>query len=208
MGNALTEAEIERLAARLSANKDHSLSLEWVDGLFCALIASPTLASASLHIPLILGGEYSECEAFVGFEDPEDMPWLLMRYWDGILHDFQSERLMHTPYIREPWTDQVPGRDWARGYMQGTRSAPEGWIRLFEEKSEWLVLTIPLVAGEIEPDWRHDPQSAEPSDELLLRMLAGAAARAYRCFEPRRRDFAEREPLSLLCAADAKDHVH
>ena len=53
---SLSEAEIERLAALLAANRNpHALSLEGVDGLFCALIASPALVMPHEYLPVILG---------------------------------------------------------------------------------------------------------------------------------------------------------
>ena len=58
MSEALTDSEVERLATRLSKNQNPgALSLEGVDGLFCALIASPAMVSPSQYLPVILGGE-------------------------------------------------------------------------------------------------------------------------------------------------------
>lgn len=142
----LSEAEVERLATRLSANKNpNALSLERVDGLFCALIASPTMFGPSGYLPVILGGE--------------------------------------------PGTDDIPGREWARGFMRGTRLAPTGWKRLFSDDREGLPVTIALVAGEVDPHWPKEPLTKEKSDELLEWMFAGAA-RAYRFFAADRRESA------------------
>jgi len=44
-----------------------------------------------------------------------------------------------------------------------------------------LVLTVPVVAGEVDPEWPKEPMTSERNDELLQSMLAGAA-RAYRYF--------------------------
>lgn len=93
------------------------------------------------------------------------------------------------------------GRDWARGFMQGTRLASAGWSRLFQDEKEGHVITIPLVAGEIDPSWPKEPLTAERSDELLQMMFAGAA-RAYRYFEDDRRKFAEQPRSYSNMAAD------
>ena len=45
-----------------------------------------------------------------------------MRHWNGIIADF-SEETAHLPYIEEPGTDHIPGREWARGFMRGTLDA-------------------------------------------------------------------------------------
>ena len=35
--------------------------------------------------------------------------------------------------VEEPGVDGVSGRAWARGYMRGTKLAPEGWSRIFQD---------------------------------------------------------------------------
>jgi len=191
VGEALSEAEITRLAERLSANRNPSaLSLEGVDGLFCALIASPTMLMPSDYLPVILGGGPGKSEVFADLQDANDTLSLLMRYWNSIAQDFSSGEDLHLPYIEEPGTDGIPGRDWARGFMRGTRLAPAGWDLLFKDEKEGLTVTIPLVAGEVDPEWPKEPLTPEKSDELLQWMIAGAA-RAYRFLELGRRGVAE-----------------
>jgi hypothetical protein len=51
-------------------------------------------------------------------------------------------------------------------------------------------MTIPLVAGEVDPSWPKDPLTKEKEDELLQWMFAGAV-RAYRHFVDARREFAQ-----------------
>jgi uncharacterized protein len=190
MNPALTEAEIERLALRLSQNRNPgALSLEAVDGLFCALIASPALAGPSHYLPVILGGDPQKSAAFADTQDATDTLSLLMRYWNSIAEDFQSGDHIHVPYTEDPGTDHIPGRDWARGFMRGTRLAPRGWDRLFTDEKEGMSIAIPLVAGEVDPAWPKEPLTAEKTDELLQWMFAGAA-RAYRYFESDRRKLA------------------
>jgi uncharacterized protein len=186
---ALSEAEIERLATRLSANKNpNALSLEGVDGLFCALIASPTMIGPSEYLPVILGSEPEDSAVFANMTDANDTLSLLMRYWNGIVADF-SDETVHLPYIEEPGIDNIVGREWARGFMRGTRLAPTGWNRLFSDENEGHPVSIALVAGEIDREWPKEPLTTEKSDELLQWMFAGAA-RAYRYFETDRREFA------------------
>jgi hypothetical protein len=61
----MSEAEIERLATRLAANTNSGrLSLEGVDGLFCALVAGPTMVMPSRYFPVILGGDPEDSSAF------------------------------------------------------------------------------------------------------------------------------------------------
>lgn len=177
----LSEAQIEQLAQRLAAYRG-ALSLESVDGLFCALIAAPQLILPSDYLPVILGD--SPEGAFESMADAQEAMGLLMRYWNAIAADFEQESI-HLAYVLEPGTDGILGRDWARGYMRGTRLSPQGWNRIFGDDREGLVLTIPVVAGEVDPDWPRTPLTPKKSDENLQHMLAGAA-RAYRYFKPDR----------------------
>jgi uncharacterized protein len=144
----------------------------------------------SAYLPVILGGEAENTEAFADLKDANDTLSLLMRYWDAIAADFSSDESVHLPYIEEPGTDHIPGREWARGFMRGTRLAPTGWSRLFADDEEGLLVAIALVAGVIDPQWPKEPLTKEISDELLQWMFAGAA-RAYRYFKMDRRKFAE-----------------
>jgi hypothetical protein len=89
---------------------------------------------------------------------------------------------VHLAYVEENGVDGIQGRTWARGYMHGTRLAPEGWSRIFGDEREALLLMIPIAAGEVDPEWPKEPLTPERNDELLQNMLAGAA-RAYRYFK-------------------------
>ena len=186
----LSEAEIERLTALLAANRNpEALSLEGVDGLFCALIASPALVMPHEYLPVILGGTLEAGGLLGDLAGVQEMMGLLMRLWNAIAHDFEHEGA-HLAYIEEPGIDGITGRAWARGYMRGTRLAPAGWSRIFHDDHEALALSIPIAAGEIDPQWPKEPLTAEKSDELLRNMLAGAV-RVYRYFKEDRLAFAQ-----------------
>jgi len=187
---SLSEAEIEQLAARLAANTaPGALCLEAVDGLFCALIASPSLVTPHDYLPVILGGTLGESGLLGDLAAVQAMMGLLMRYWNAIAGDFEHETV-HLPYIEEPGADGISGRTWARGYLRGTRLAPQGWDRIFQDDAEGLLLSIPIVAGEVDPSWPKEPPTPEKSDEFLRNMFAGAA-RAYRYFKQDRLDYAQ-----------------
>lgn len=186
----LTDAEIDDLAQRLEAIKNPNvLSLEGVDGLFSALIAGPALVPPSEYLPVILGGDPGDSRAFSDVSDANATMSLLMRYWNSVIADLERESI-HIPYVEEPGVDGILGRAWARGFMRGTRLAPAGWAELFTNENEGQVVTIPLVAGEVDPEWPSEPLTPEQRDELLQSMTVGAA-RAYREFTDLRREFAQ-----------------
>ncbi len=183
----LSEAEIDQLGDRLAANtNEDALSLEAVDGLFCALIASAESVLPSEYLPVILGGEHGRSHSFADLEDANATMGLLMRYWNSIIADLERESV-HLPYIEEPGIDGIPGRAWAPGFLQGTRLAPAGWSDLWNSETEGQLLSIPQVAGELDPAWPQEPLTEEKSDELLQWMCVGAA-RAYRHFADARRE--------------------
>ena len=178
-GNPLSDAEIDQLAERLVGIKnDGSLTLEGVDGLFCALVASPDSVPLSGYLPLILGGEPGNSRAFADPADANRTLSLLMRYWNSVIADFERESI-HLPYVEEPGIDGILGRAWARGFFQGTRLAPSGWSELWQSETEGQLITIPIVAGEMDPAWPAEPLTEEKANELLILMAAGAG-RAYR----------------------------
>ena len=180
MQQGLSEAEIERLAERLAAFPG-ALSLEAVNGLFCALIAAPGITMPSDYLSVILNTESSDSGAFENMADAQETIGLLMRYWNAIAADFEKESI-HLAYVEEPGVAGITGRAWAQGYMRGTRLSPEGWSRIFGDDREGLILTIPVVAGEVDPDWPKEPMTPEKADELLASMFAGAG-RAYQYFK-------------------------
>jgi uncharacterized protein len=187
---ALSDADLDALAEFLGGNTNpDALTLEGMDGLFCALIASPQSVPPHEYLPVIWGGELPDESAFASLEEANEHMSLIMRYWNSIIADLERESI-HMPYIVEPGIDGIPGRAWARGFMRGTRLAPSGWGELWASETEGQLLSIPLVAGEVDTHWPTEPLIQEKKDELLKWMIAGAG-RAYRHFASARSESAE-----------------
>ena len=189
LGESFSEAELEQLAARLSANANPgALSLEAVDGLFCALVASPSLVMPHEYLPVILGGTLGEGGLLGDLAGVQETMGLLMRYWNAIAHNFEHQTF-HVSHRGEPGEDGVSGRAWARGYMHGIRLARDGWSRILQDEREDLVRLIPIVAGEVDPAWPKESLTEEQLNAMWTDMLAGAA-RAYRYFKQDRLEHA------------------
>ena len=201
----LSDAELDQLSERLDRIKNaDALTLEGVDGLFCALIASPESMSPSEYLPVILGGDPGSSQVFADFEDANATMSVLMRYWNSIIADFEQESI-HLPFIVEPGIDGISGRAWARGFLKGTRLAPEGWSDLWDSEGDGQLLSIPLVAGELDPTWPTEALTKEKEDELRQWMFAGAS-RAYRHFADGRREFADALYDDALEEAEVDDY--
>jgi uncharacterized protein len=61
-----------------------------------------------------------------------------------------------------------------------------GWTPVFKDEQEGQLLTIALVAGEVEPSWPETPLTDELREEIEALMGAGAG-RAYHRFAAERR---------------------
>jgi yecA family protein len=130
---ALSEAEIEQLADRLEANTDpEAMTLEGVDGLFCALIASPRTVLPNEYLSTIFG---ADANAFADIEAANATMSLLMRYWNSIIADLERESI-HLPFVFDADAGELPGREWAQGFLAGTRLARDGWKELFDSERE------------------------------------------------------------------------
>jgi len=202
--NPLTEAEIDRLAERLNRIKnENALSLEGMDGLFCALIASPEAVLPSTYLPVILGGDPESEDCFANLDDANLTVSLIIRYWNSIIDDLERESI-HPPYVLEVEPGQVPGRAWARGFMRGVALAPSGWKELFQNEEEGDLIVIPLVAGEIDPDWPTTPFTKRMEEDVLMSLAVGFA-RSYRHFAVARREGAEAAFADALDDEDLDD---
>lgn len=183
---ALTDEEFARLAVFLGGLKNGAaLTLEGLDGLFCALIAGPDLVLPSEYLPVVWGGELSDEDAFASMDEANAIIGLMMRHWNAIVAEYEEFRV-YVPLFDDADERGVPGRRWARGFMRGVELRRRPWGELFTDENEGQLLTIPLVAGEIDPGFPAEDVSDEKAEQLISWMAAGAG-RAYRHFAEQRR---------------------
>jgi len=187
VGGPLSEAELDQLSDFLAGlHSPDALTLEGMDGLFSALIAGPQTVLPSEYLPLIWGGELPDENAFASVEDANATLSLIMRHWNSIASELETESV-HVPLVLEVETGAVPGREWARGFMRGVELDRSGWSELFGSNNEGQLITIPLVAGEIDPEWPPEAITEDKGTELIQWMGAGLA-RSYRHFARKRRE--------------------
>jgi uncharacterized protein len=185
----LSDEELDRIAAFLGSIKNpDALTLEGLDGFFCALVAGPDMVMPSEYLPLVWGGELPEENAFESAEAAYAFIGLLTRHWNAIAAEYETDGVYY-PLFDAPDERGVPGRNWARGYMRGVALRRSSWIGIFKDESEGLTILIPIVAGEVDPGFPKEIMTAERTEETALSMAAGAG-RAYRYFSEQRRSSA------------------
>jgi uncharacterized protein len=192
--HALTDAELEKLSAFLNGLKNpQAMSLETLDGFFCALAVGPETVMPSEYLPVVWGGELPDGNAFASLDDANATLSLLMRHWNSILTELETDGV-YGPLLDAPDQRGVPGRNWARGFMRGVGLRKSGWSEMFGSDEEAQLLTIPLVAGEMDDQWPKEPLSEEKREQLVMWMAAGVV-RSYRHFRVHRQA-AARAPSS------------
>jgi len=158
---ALSEAELDRLSDFLdSLTTPDAMDLETLDGFFCALIAGPEMVMPSECLPVIWGGELPDESAFASIEEANSILQLIMRHWNAIIAELDAETV-YLPVIGEPDERNVAGRGWARGFMRGVNLRRHSWTEIFEREDEGQMLTIPIVADEVDPKWPAEPLREE-----------------------------------------------
>lgn len=194
----LTDEELERLGAFLRGLRNPGrLTLEGLDGLFCALIAGPDLVLPSEYLPVVWGGEFADEDAFESEAEANELLSLMMRHWNAIVDEYETHRV-YVPLFDAPDERGVPGRQWARGFMRGVALRRRSWAPMFTDENEGQLMTIALVAGEVDPAFPSEPLPAEKAEKLESLMGAGAG-RAYHRFAAQRRAGARRPGRSRSC---------
>jgi yecA family protein len=176
----LTQDELDRLSVILDQYAEQeSLSLEALDGLISALIASPVAVSEADYLPVVFGGGIGETQALAAVAERDEAAALIARHWAAVAAAVDSED-GPSPVIFEAGEDGVLGREWAIGFLIGMDFASDRWDELFDaeeadaerEGEEALLPSIPLVAGATDPEWPPAPLGEEEADDLVATMAA------------------------------------
>lgn len=164
-----------------------ALSLEGVDGLFCALIAGPAWVVPSEYMPLLWGGPLPDEIVTFNVAHVNAMIGLLTRHWNSILTEL-DRGAVHPPLIVHGVASPIPGRAWAQGFMRGVNFVQVGWKELLQDDTSSELHRIPQLTQEIDPLLQQYVHPDAASQEILP-WLAPAVVGAYRYFlDPRLAD--------------------
>jgi uncharacterized protein len=194
----LSERDVARLSDLLDSVPDNAaMTIEEMDGFFCALIVGPDVVLPSEYLPILLGGNPGDTNAFRTMREANRTLPLLMRYWNSIVTSLQHLGA-YAPLFDDADSKGVVGRLWAQGFMQGVELRFEGWQDLLADDNSGDLLMIATVAGEVDPAWPKRKISRKKMDEINLLMAAGVA-RAHAHFLEQRSSAPTHPPAPDVC---------
>lgn len=174
MTQSLTDAELDRLDDFLqTVNPGEGMSLEELDGFFCALICSPEVVPPSEYLPIVFGGELVQGHGVSTIEEAPELLNLLTRHWNAIA----ATLLRDEPYpilIERDDDDDLAGEEWAQGFELGMSLRDDSWNMLIED-DEFAVALIPIIAlaEASNPDSGLTPMTPEVRAEAIDALAEG-----------------------------------
>ena len=184
----LTEAEIDRLDKLLCrVNHGDAMTVEELDGFFCALICGPELVPPSEYLPHVWGGALIQGHGVSNIEEARDILTLLARHWNTIAATLLKGDV-YVPLVYEDESGVVMGNDWAIGFEFGMELRSRTWDKLVEDRDCYAALAaINLLARERQPDpeLHGTPLTPERGERLLFEM-AVCVRTIYEFFRRRR----------------------
>jgi yecA family protein len=178
----LTDAELERLEdIPYELNSGMAMSLEEMDGFFCALICAPEMVPPSEYLPHLWGSDDPQQSGFKTIEDAIEALTLITRHWNTIA----ATLLRDEPYpvlLGEYDDGDVTGREWALGFMQGMSLRQKEWERLAMD-TKWNEALVPvMVLAEDEEHSISEAPAVPEEREAMLDVLDESVLRIYRYF--------------------------
>jgi uncharacterized protein len=174
----LSERELDWLQnflENLSQTYDDCMTLEEVDGLFCALIINPVMAKPSEWMKTVFGKEHN----FSSEEELERVMMLLIRYWNHISGLVENppkteKDEMYFPRVVEFEEDSSIklAEKWAAAFHIGVSYCADDWDEaLKDSKSEFIsqsLATIMLLELGYNPDDNGAIITPDQRRELLV----------------------------------------
>ncbi len=185
---ALTETELACLedflyAAYTGNNDGEAMTLEMMDGFFCALICGPEVVLPSEYMPHIFGVETMEEIVFRDAEEAKQVIGLLNRHWNAIAQTLLRNEV-YPVLMGEDANGKVTGREWAWGFQIGMHLRQDAWERLVDDE-EFSAALVPMavLAEDEESDLKLNAEPASPEErEKMLDVLAGSVLIIYNFF--------------------------
>ncbi len=188
-GASLSHGELEQLSRFQGSAGPAAMSLEAIDGFFCALVCGPEIVSPSEYLPEVWGSEF----AFGDSDQLQAIVDLLLRHWNHIAHTLgeskSSTSLSYTPWLRPNGEGFVSGSDWAAGFMRGVRLRRGTWreLMLDPKVAGWLTPVLALTHENAPDPSLRSPLLAPDKRPQLLALMAGSLPKIYAYFSRARK---------------------
>jgi len=181
----LTDPEFRRLDKFLSGCAEGpAMSLEEVDGFFCALIAGPAIVPPEEYLPEVFGEDLSEvASSSSSLEEFNEILALLLRHWNSIVSEFAQGRFHHVFMFAER---EPEGSEWARGFMAGVEMRRPAWADLLKNDPPGYLFPMKWIAYENDPALRPPPIADKTRADLVL-MMEAAPLVIYEHYAPQRK---------------------
>jgi uncharacterized protein len=178
----LNDAELDRLDEFLChVNPGEAMSLEELDGYFCALICCPDVVPPSEYLPHVWGEQHVGNGAFKSVEDAQEVLTLFSRHWNTIAATLYRDE----PYpvlMGEYHDGKITGQEWAIGFQKGMLLRRKPWERLLKDEKLGAALLPILVLAE-DDDHHLVSESVTQNDrDTALDLLADVVLMTYRYF--------------------------
>ncbi len=183
----LSEQEINWLGDyldKLSETYEDNMSLEMIDGLFCALIISPILVDPSDWLDII----FDENFEFESEQEAKKVFGFLFRHWNHISnlirHPPKAEQDdFYFPLVADYDEDNSSyklAEQWATGFHLGMDYCLNEWSDLIKDKENY-VLIVPIILLEL--GYNPDDEENVVTDEESEKLFAMIPSVVYRIFE-------------------------
>jgi uncharacterized protein len=165
----LTPADLDRLEALLSApHLQESMTLDALQGLFCAVASAPAPIAPEQWLPVALGKHEFASEA-----EGREITGLLLRFAADTARDIAEEQGLDViTYPAEDGEEELSV--WCEGYLVGVALAEPDWYSAGEpETVEELLFPFVALSGRLK---EHALESGEPWPEAAdeAKLMEGA----------------------------------
>jgi len=167
---ALSDREIGWLMVFLDSAKvpETTISMEWIDGLFCALNVGPS-APPSEYMPVIWDPRDGAVpEAGPNYDSQEQAEYvigLLNRHWNTIARRLDAA-FPHEPTL-ERWKDELDARYWAAGFLRGVAMRAKVWGTRKDSEFVSIFLHSIFVLGMDKEKFKQSDIDLEMRDKIV-----------------------------------------
>lgn len=183
----LTEDDFERLELLLKRSGPGAMTVDELDGFFCALVCGPSADPVSEYFPDVLGRDLDGEGSRYSLVDPEELSALLYRRWNEIAGAMLADQ-PYVPIFSQEEPDNPVGHNWVRGFMHAMNYDEEEWDLLTRDKHNWTFMApVMLLLADSNPELAPELKNRVDTPEKRMEVFAATAVSLgliFRHFHP------------------------